>query len=98
MEREGVAVRTLIKRLKIFTICLYKKCNFCKWYSLDSNRLANLASGVLFVSSNLSKILGNEPTLRWMPSGMSVMLTFESKTVFAATGSRNILNSAYLLE
>jgi len=43
-------------------------------------------------------ILENELALRWIPSGMSVMLTSDWNNVFAAKGSKNILNSAYLLE
>lgn len=40
----------------------------------------------------------NELTDRWMPRGMSVILTVDSNTVFALKGSRNILNSAYTFE
>ena len=40
----------------------------------------------------------NELALRWVLSGMSVMLTSDSNTVLAAKGSKNILNSAYWLE
>lgn len=88
----------IMEKIKNFTICWYLRWLCCKRYSLVSKRRAKLASGVIFVSWNLFKIIGNEPTWRWMPSGMSVMLSSESKTVFAAKGSRNILNSAYSLD
>jgi len=60
--------------------------------------LENTASGVLGVLRNSSIMAENELALRWVLSGMSVMLTSDSNTVLAAKGSKNMLNSAYWLE
>ncbi|GER30171.1 histidine-containing phosphotransfer protein 1 [Striga asiatica] len=59
--------------------------------------VTNTASGVVFVLRAERAIL-NWRTPRWTSRGMRVMLRFESKTVFAAKGSRNMLSSAYLFE
>lgn len=86
-----------VNRCKNTTIWWYSfGCFRCNWYSNDSNWCAKVDSGVFSASCKVCRILLKEITFCWALRGISVIVRFDSITIFAAKGSRNMLNSANL--